>query len=176
MREHQSTVANDTSGCTACVAVVTPTHIVCANAGDTRCIMACASTVKELSFDHKPSHPAERRRIERADGHVQYDRVDGDLAVSRAFGDFQFKNCSRYPASEQRVSCIPDVIIHERTPVDNMVMIACDGFWDVNTNSVAVQYINSLFADGEANVVKIAEELVDVAFEKGNVSLIYFTD
>jgi serine/threonine protein phosphatase PrpC len=170
MREHQNGTREDSSGCTACAAVITPTHIVCANAGDTRCIMSVSRGVKELSFDHKPSNMPERKRIEAAGGRVQFDRVDGDLAVSRAFGDFQFKNRSDLPPKDQKVSCLPDITVHERTPHDDMFIIACDGFWDVNTNTVAVQYVNSLHADGENNVVKVAEELVEMAFEKGEHS------
>lgn len=176
MREHQFANTDDTSGCTACAVVVTPTHIVCSNAGDTRSIMSIGGSVKELSHDHKPSNFQERKRIEAAGGRVQFDRVDGDLAVSRAFGDFQFKNKLEPNPREQKVSCIPDIIIHERTPADEMLMIACDGFWDVNSNSAAVSYVSSLFSDGENNVVKMAEELVDVAFERGskdNISVIF---
>jgi len=44
----------DTSGCTAVVCVVTPTHIICSNAGDSRCIIGISDNrVKPLSDDHK---------------------------------------------------------------------------------------------------------------------------
>mgnify|MGYP002633425163 CR=1 FL=1 len=39
-----------------------------------------------MSEDHKPEDLMERTRIERAGGCVQMGRVEGNLAVSRAFG------------------------------------------------------------------------------------------
>lgn len=44
-----------------------------------------------LSEDHKPSHPAEKARIEAAGGWVHNDRLHGVLGVSRAFGDVEHK-------------------------------------------------------------------------------------
>ena len=41
-----------------------------------------------LSYDHKPGHDVERTRIQAASHFVEDDRVDGNLALSRAFGDF----------------------------------------------------------------------------------------
>ncbi len=52
--------------------------------------------------DHKPFHDEERDRIEAAGGRVVMKRVDGDLAVSRALGDFQYKD-ERLPASKCKV-------------------------------------------------------------------------
>ena len=86
IREHQENSEVDKSGCTAVVAVVTPKYIICANAGDSRCVMSADSVAKPLSFDHKPNNDAELKRILAAGGNVKWNRVDGDLAVSRAFG------------------------------------------------------------------------------------------
>jgi len=41
-----------------------------------------------LSDDHKPDNEEELRRIQAADHFVEDSRVDGNLALSRAFGDF----------------------------------------------------------------------------------------
>ena len=105
MRKYQEkTYGKDTSGCTSVTAIVTPTHIICANAGDSRCVMGTNGIAKFLSEDHKPYNASERARILKAGGTVQYDRVDGDLAVSRALGDFQFKQRDDLGADEQRVT------------------------------------------------------------------------
>ena len=62
----------DTSGCTSVTCCVTPNHIICANAGDSRCVLATGGTFKEMSFDHKPYDEPERVRIEKAGGTVQF--------------------------------------------------------------------------------------------------------
>lgn len=157
----------DRSGCTSVVAIITPSKIICANAGDSRCIIGTNGRVKFLSEDHKPTDFKERNRIERAGGAVIHDRVDGDLAVSRALGDFQWKKRTDLPPEQQRVSCYPDIMIHERCPNDEVLLLACDGLWDVYSNEEAVTLVHELFASGETSVVLIAEELVDCALNKG---------
>ena len=45
-----------------------------------------------LSEDHKPDDDEETTRIYKANHCVKDNKVDGCLSVSRAFGDFEFKN------------------------------------------------------------------------------------
>jgi serine/threonine protein phosphatase PrpC len=79
------------AGCTANVVIITRTEVICANSGDTRSVMSKKGKVKDLSIDHKPDMPSEKRRIERANGFVEDSRVNGMLALSRAMGDFEYK-------------------------------------------------------------------------------------
>jgi serine/threonine protein phosphatase PrpC len=158
----------DTSGCTSVVCVITPKYIICANAGDSRCVLATNGTVKAMSFDHKPYDDLEMRRIVAAGGHVSMKRVDGDLAVSRALGDFQFKDNVSLPAVEQKVSPEPDIIISERSTVDEFLLIACDGLWDVMSNEDASEFGRALFKLGERNMMLFAEEMIDGALAKGS--------
>jgi len=76
------------TGTTACVILITPSQIICSNAGDTRGVLMRDGKAVELSHDHKPQDPEETRRINNAKHMVDDDRVDGNLALSRAFGDF----------------------------------------------------------------------------------------
>ena len=46
-----------------------------------------------LSEDHKPDNVLEKQRVLAAGGEVKFGRVNGDLAVSRAVGDFTYKRC-----------------------------------------------------------------------------------
>ena len=48
----------------------------------------------------------ERLRIQKANGHVQQGRVNGTLAVSRSFGDFEYKE-DNGDHDCQKVSVIP---------------------------------------------------------------------
>lgn len=71
--------------------MITKTEIICANAGDSRSVLSKKGKSKDLSNDHKPDLPSEKRRIERANGFVEESRVNGMLALSRALGDFEYK-------------------------------------------------------------------------------------
>eukprot|EP00595_Chromulina_sp_UTEXLB2642_P001524 CAMPEP_0196766928 /NCGR_PEP_ID=MMETSP1095-20130614/32909_1 /TAXON_ID=96789 ORGANISM="Chromulina nebulosa, Strain UTEXLB2642" /NCGR_SAMPLE_ID=MMETSP1095 /ASSEMBLY_ACC=CAM_ASM_000446 /LENGTH=334 /DNA_ID=CAMNT_0042131993 /DNA_START=108 /DNA_END=1112 /DNA_ORIENTATION=- len=176
LRKYQaSTMGVDISGCTSVTAIITPDLIMCANAGDSRCIIGTDGEARYLSQDHKPYDLVERTRIVNAGGNVFNDRVDGDLAVSRALGDFQWKSRSDLKPEQQRVSCFPDIMIHERKPVDEILVLACDGLWDVFSNDDVVSMALDLFRNGESNMVLISEELVDMALNKGsrdNISVI----
>ena len=165
----------DSSGCTSVTCMITPNYILCANAGDSRCVLGSNGSTIPMSEDHKPFDEGERKRIENAGGTVQYKRVDGDLAVSRALGDFQFKARDDLPATEQRVSCFPDIRIHRRTPQDEVLLLACDGLWDVMSNDDATAMIRDLYSKGEGDVVLVAEEMVDSALNlssKDNISAV----
>jgi len=79
--------ARDT-GTTSCVVLITGDEIYCANAGDSRAVLKTGNKAVPLSLDHKPDLPGERKRIGTAGHAVNFSRVDGNLALSRAFGDF----------------------------------------------------------------------------------------
>lgn len=66
-------------------------NIVCANAGDSRAVLCRSNKIISLSNDHKPHAVKEKERIEKAGGHVQNERINMTLAVSRALGDTDFK-------------------------------------------------------------------------------------
>jgi len=44
-----------------------------------------------LSFDHKPEGEVEKNRIEKAGSVITDGRVDGNLNLTRAFGDLKYK-------------------------------------------------------------------------------------
>ncbi|CAK4072042.1 unnamed protein product [Aphanomyces euteiches] len=85
------------SGAAAVVAIVTTEednsvtlHI--ANAGDCRGVLCRAGAAIDLTVDHKANNPAEKDRIEAAGGFVHNGRLDGILAISRAFGNYAHKS------------------------------------------------------------------------------------
>lgn len=44
-----------------------------------------------MNEEHTPFHQAERERIEASNGCVFHNRINGELSVSRAFGDIEMK-------------------------------------------------------------------------------------
>lgn len=94
MANRENSIANFT-GCTATVVLVTKTDFWCANAGDSRSIIARSgqgNLFTELSFDHKPDNEDEKKRIMAAGGFVEENRVNGSLNLSRSMGDFEYKS------------------------------------------------------------------------------------
>ena len=79
-------------GATACVTFVTKDKIFCANAGDSRAVLSKSRRAVALSEDHKPNNREEYQRIQKAGHTVSMERVDGELALSRAFGDYGYKD------------------------------------------------------------------------------------
>lgn len=53
--------------------------------------------------------------------------VQGNLALSRALGDFEFKKNYALPPERQIITADPDVTCHEITEEDEFLVIACDG-------------------------------------------------
>jgi serine/threonine protein phosphatase PrpC len=157
----------DKSGSTACTIVVTPRHILCVNAGDSRAIYRTGGHTVQLSFDHKPQNEEERNRIEAAGGYVSMKRVDGDLAVSRGLGDFRFKDVDDLPPDLQKVTCIPDFVLVDRDPRhDEFILLACDGVWDVLSCRGCGDLLQTLFDEGENSLGLVVEELLDVCLDK----------
>lgn len=60
--------------------------------------------MEPLSVDHKPNNDKELKRICEGGGYVEYNRVNGNLALSRALGDFFFKRNSNKNAEDQIVT------------------------------------------------------------------------
>lgn len=61
---------------------------------------------EDLSVDHKPNKESEMSRILAGGGRVEFNRVNGILALSRAFGDFVYKKDANVPPEEQIVTGI----------------------------------------------------------------------
>jgi serine/threonine protein phosphatase PrpC len=153
----------DKSGTTACIAIVTPSVIVCANVGDSRCILAMdGSFTKEMSFDQKPENAKERERIVTAGGKVHSGRIDGELGVARALGDFRFK-------VNGKVTNLPDISVHPRQPNDDFLVIACDGLWDVLSSSEVLSVIYESFdACPDKSLTDVVSELIDLGIARGS--------
>jgi len=88
------------AGCTATVALITQQEIYCANSGDSRTVLSKGKKAVDLSVDHKPNDPEEKRRIIAGNGFVEDNRVNGMLALSRAMGDFEYKNNTMMKAKD----------------------------------------------------------------------------
>lgn len=89
------------AGSTAVSVLIRDGKLYCANAGDSRAIAFAGGNVEVLSMDHKPNNSTELKRINDGGGFVEFNRVNGNLALSRAIGDFVFKrNLDKSPQEQ----------------------------------------------------------------------------
>ncbi len=131
-------------GCTACVALITPTDIFVANSGDSRCVFCRKGVAVAMSEDHKPELDRERKRIEKAGGTIEDGRINGVLNLSRSLGDLEYKQNARMGAEDQMITCVPDIKVERRSAdTEEFLIIACDGVWDCMTNEKAAATVRA---------------------------------
>ncbi|KAK0557281.1 Protein phosphatase 2C 2 [Tilletia horrida] len=159
--------ANDSSGCTAVAALLVPgetseaaRRIIVANAGDSRSVLSLKGEAKPMSYDHKPTNQKETTRIVGAGGFVEFGRVNGNLALSRALGDFEFKGNHSLPPEDQAVTADPDVIVHAMTGEEEFLVLACDGIFDCLSNQQVVDFVRRGIANGK-ELSMICEEAME---------------
>ena len=102
----------------------------------------------------------ETDRITKAGGHVKYDRVNGRLAVSRAFRDFDYKTNQYLGQKKQMVTALPDVFIYKIDQSWEFIFLACDGVWDVLSNQQVAYFVLKSISRG-LHPQKICELLLD---------------
>ncbi|KAL8927736.1 MAG: hypothetical protein Q9208_002151 [Pyrenodesmia sp. 3 TL-2023] len=150
----------EVSGCTASVGLISKTTIYVANAGDSRSVLGVKGRAKPLSFDHKPQNEGEKARICAAGGFVDFGRVNGNLALSRAIGDFEFKKSADLSPEQQIVTAYPDVVAHNISDDDEFLVIACDGIWDCQSSQAVVEFVRRGIAEKQP-LSKICENMMD---------------
>jgi len=114
------------------------------NAGDSRVLLGRrdgsivdgGGTDEGLTRDHKPDDPVERERIYRCGGTVETNegnvaRVNGDLAVSRGFGDSNYKQTGGPGPEDRPVTVDPELGEFECDESDFLLLV-CDGVSEGN--------------------------------------------
>jgi protein phosphatase 1B len=157
--------------------MISSEHLIVANVGDSRAVLCRNGSAVAMSEDHKPYNEIESARITAAGGYVSMRRVNGDLAVSRAVGDFCYKEVTHLPAAKQKVSVEPEIKIEARQPGDEFLILACDGIWDVMSNEVAVAFVKEQLAM-ECDIGLVCENMIMECLGMGsrdNMSVIIIT-
>jgi serine/threonine protein phosphatase PrpC len=159
---------NIKGGSTAIVVIVTPDNIYLSNLGDSRAIVMYDKEDDEqenidffATTDQKPSMYA--KRITKASGFVQRDRVDGKLAVGNCFGDIHFKNNPNLPISEQKVVAECDITVIKNGFNICGILLGCDGIFDVYKNS---EIVNDIIAISQKYTENLAEIIVSMCLLK----------
>ncbi|XP_062225870.1 probable protein phosphatase 2C 9 isoform X1 [Phragmites australis] len=173
--EQQMPSRCDHVGSTAVVAIVSATHVVVANAGDSRAVLSRAGVPVPLSVDHKVCiqfslasrgvadlHLPFLRNLSMdltssASGFVQPDRLDELARIEASGGRVIYWDGARVLGVlamsraigdgylKPYVSSEPEVTVTERTDDDECLILASDGLWDVVTNEMACEVVRTCF-------------------------------
>ncbi|KAJ1376502.1 PPM-type phosphatase domain [Sesbania bispinosa] len=120
-------------GSTAVTAIlINGQKLLIANVGDSRAVLSRKGQAVQVTTDHEPN--TERGSIENKGGFVSnmpgdVPRVNGQLAVSRAFGDKSLKSHLRSDPDVQSIDVDVDI---------DILILASDGLWKVMPNQEAV--------------------------------------
>ena len=165
------------AGTTSNVLYFTGSKLFVACSGDSRAVMGRAGAgdsvvAVELSQDHKPDLPQEKKRIEAAGGVVSNAGPRGlppsrvwvngrvGLAMSRSIGDGEAKDHGVVPD--------PEIKLYELRPSspgknngDRFVIVASDGIWEFITSQQACDIVKD-----HDNASEAARVLVDTAADR----------
>jgi serine/threonine protein phosphatase PrpC len=148
-------------GSTAGIAMVIRDVIYTANVGDTRIVLSGPDgSIRQMSVDHRATDPAENELIVKRGGRVLFGRANGVLALSRSLGDGGLKDA---------ITAEP-FMAKARRKDGQILIIGCDGVWDVMDNEAAVK-----IARQKASPQAAATAIKDEAIRRGttdNVSVI----
>ncbi|WFD36452.1 protein-serine/threonine phosphatase [Malassezia cuniculi] len=154
----ESQISSTRSGCTAVVALLREESdadglhkmLYVANVGDARAVLRHGESAIRLTYDHKGSDPLETERVTARGGFVHGNRVNGILAVTRSLGDYPMKD---YIVGAPFTSAI------RLGSEDSLLVVACDGLWDVTTDQKATDIATQHDTDASA----AAQALLDDA-------------
>ncbi|XP_047568543.1 probable protein phosphatase 1N isoform X4 [Lutra lutra] len=155
-------------GSTALALLVSPRFLYLAHCGDSRAMLSRAGAMAFSTEDHRPLRPRERERIHNAGGTICRRRLEGSLAVSRALGDFAYKEAPGRPPELQRVSAEPEVTALARQAEDEFVLLASDGVWDAMSGAALAGLVASRLCLGLAPELLCAQ-LLDTCLCKGSL-------
>ena len=153
--------------------------LVTAHCGDTRAVLGRRGKAFQLTDDHKPNDPDEKKRVTQAGGNVmqlygiwrvtqQLRRPTNGipagtmgLAVSRAIGDLLWKEPKKIVSPDPTVT-VYDVDFEE----DEFMIICSDGIFDVITNDEVVKFTRPFVKEDPKTACQI---LVDMANKRGSM-------
>ena len=157
-----SNIDSSFSGSTCCSLIITPNKLICANTGDSRCILGQCINDKwssvNLSRDHKPNEIDEKKRIYNNGGRVEsfIDNLGNQvgpqrvwainknipgLAMSRSLGD--------EIAHHYGVISEPEIIDKDICYYDKFIIVASDGLWEFISNEECVNIVKEYYLDNK---------------------------
>ena len=160
----------DHSGSCGIIILIQNNKCIIANVGDSRLVIFKNNSIFFYTEDHKPDSIIEKERIIKAGGNVYQTsslfplyqngkqievpwRVfPGRLSVSRTFGDIEAKS-EKFGGNKNVVVALPDIYEFELGVDFNLIVLGCDGIFDVLSNEEILQCVKIVLK--EKNIKKI---------------------
>ncbi|KAH9617238.1 hypothetical protein KSS87_012519 [Heliosperma pusillum] len=158
--------SSQSSGTTAITAMIFGRSLLVANAGDSRAVLSRRGLALEMSKDHRPFCRNERTRVEALGGYVEDGYLNGQLAVTRALGDWHLDGMKHKDKNDGPLSAEPELKLITLSKEDEFLIIGCDGIWDVFSNQNAVDFARRRLQ--QHNDIKLCcKEMVEEAIKRG---------
>ena len=153
------------------------TYVLCCNLGDSVSILLRKNDKRVyLSRDFNPKREIERQRIELKNGYITTDgRLLGNISVSRAFGDWKFKDKLKQGLlknnkefGEYLITNRAEFRLIELNPnIDNYIMLASDGIFLHGTHDSLCHSLENFLKTGvvENGIVNIPKALDNFRLE-----------
>lgn len=154
-------------GCTALTSLIVRDKLFVANAGDCRAILCRAGRPFPMSKEHLASCREERMRVMSLGMEVKW-QVDtwrvgpAALEVTRSIGDGDLK-----PA----VTAEPEIIEASLSVIDEFLVMASDGLWDVVSNEEVISIVRDTVKEPSMCSKRLATEAAERG-SKDNITVI----
>ena len=165
-KDFEETSKESGSGSTAVCVLLNVEMLYAAWLGDSQASLVRGGVPVKIMDSHEPNRDEERARIEALGGFVEHWgrwRVNGQLSVSRAIGDREFKPF---------ISAKPDVTSIEMNGSEEFIIIGSDaGLWDTITPEEATEMVFAHIEENKSeggDIEKISLRLATLAKEKGS--------
>jgi len=145
-------------GSTALCVALDGSDLIVANCGDSRAILYQGGRIIPLTRDHIPEDNEEKQRINKLGGSVIGGRLQGKLGVSRAFGNYEFKE-AKYLVSDPEIK---EVTLESDA---QFLVLGCDGLYEKFSNDEIVCFIKNKIS--AKPLEEVIQELVDEALDRG---------
>jgi len=142
-------------GTTVTAVLIIENQLYVANLGDSEAVLCSGGQDHLLTEAHIPSNLQEEERVIQAGGlmvsdkrgtkrlgHPAWNPKLVNIGVTRAIGDYFFKNEEYVGKRQSGLISVPSIKKWNLTTEDQFLVIASDGFWDVVKHKEAVDYIN----------------------------------
>lgn len=162
-----------TSGCTALVVLVLGSMLFVAHVGDSLAVLSRDGSAVLLTQPHCTANSDEGFRIKReglmfSGSRLVHPVVETmSIALTRAIGDISWKHPDHTGGQSTGIIATPETRQEVLYDVDEFLLIACDGFWDVFLPQEAVDAVRLRIEQGLSRQ-EIVDDMVTEALRLGS--------